>query len=539
MKYKIKLKKSKQCDVFVMGSGIAGVMAAIQASENGASVIISSSTNILSGSSFYPGTWGLGLIGPVNKDDELDLAETIKRVGCEVVDEKLVRTFTKNISKSLEKIKSMKVKLKQATDEIEEEFIPCFDYKQRNWNGILFESAKEVFSEKLGVENITTYPFSEVIEIVKVEDRIVGVVLINEAKEFEYIKCKSLVIASGGIGGLFKHRLNTSDITGMGQALALNVGCKLVNLEFMQMMPGYIKPCPKTIFNEKTFKYVDILTQDGKNVLSGIDNIEKKLEERSTHGPFTSRLESREIDYKIFNEFIKNPSGVVVRYKEGIKSNQPEFIKLYFEWLKEAKKLTVDDEINLGIYFHAANGGIKIDEKTQTGVTGLFAAGEVTGGMHGADRIGGLSTANGLVFGIIAGDTSSKYALNLEEVNLDEIEFEAYSIENASNIIEEIQELMFKSAMIEKNEEGVSKAILRLEEISKELVYKTSINMKDAYKSYRLKANILLAECILRSIDLRKESRGSHYRSDYPNLNISMNKKIIVELDKNINVNFE
>ena len=230
---KIKLKKSCECDVFVIGAGIAGVMAAIQASQKGASVIIASSANILSGSSFYPGTWGLGLIGPENKEDEKDLARTIKEVGCDVVDENLVQTFVSNIPKGIQLIKSMNIKLKEADNKGQKEFIPCFDHKARNWNGILFDSAKEVFSNKLNGENIKTLPFSEVIEIIKDGEKVIGVVLINEYKKLEFIKCKAIVIATGGIGGLFKYRLNTNDITGMGQVLALKSGCKLVNIEFI------------------------------------------------------------------------------------------------------------------------------------------------------------------------------------------------------------------------------------------------------------------------------------------------------------------
>ena len=536
---KINLKKSRECDVFVIGAGIAGVMSAIQASQNGASVIIASSANILSGSSFYPGTWGLGLIGPENDEDEKDLVRTIKEVGCGVVDEKLVQTFVNNIPKGIQLIKSMNIKLKEADNKNQKEFIPCFDHKARNWNGILFDSAKEVFSNKLKAKNINTYPFSEVIEIIKDKEKVIGVVLINKDKKFEFIKCKSIVIATGGIGGLFKYRLNTNDITGMGQALALRSGCKLVNIEFIQMMPGYINPCPKTIFNEKTFKYVDILNKDGKDIFEGMENKLEKLEERSTHGPFTSRLASREIDYRIFNEFMKDKNGVRVRYKKEIKHQQSEFIKVYFEWLKKNKNLTVDDEIQLGIYFHAANGGIKIDENAQTGVNGLFAAGEVTGGMHGADRIGGLSTANGLVFGTIAGESASIYSSNNMMSNVEEIEIQPYEIENVEELTSELQEIMFKSAMIEKNEIAIKNAIKRIDSIQSELVYKSDINMENINKSYRLKANLLLSKCILMAIDLRKESRGSHYRSDYQECNQNMNKKIIIELNDNIDVKFE
>lgn len=535
----MKLKKDKECDVFVMGAGIAGIMAAIQASNNGQKVIIASSSNIFSGSSFYPGTWGLGLIGPEDKNDEEDLAKTIKEVGCNVVDEELVETFVKNINPSINLLKEMGVKLKQANNSGEKEFIPCFDHKNRNWNGILFESAKKILNEKLENNKVEKYPFSEVIDIVIENNNVSGVIVIGQLNKLEFIKCKALVIASGGIGGLFKYRLNTSDITGMGQSLALKAGCKLVNIEFMQMMPGYIKPCPKTIFNEKTFKYIEARNEIGESIFKNVENLEEKLQERSTYGPFTSRLTSKDIDYAIFKEFMKNKNGVAVRYKDYLKDNMPEFIEVYFKWLKENKHLTIEEQINIGIFFHAANGGISINKKAETKVNGLFAAGECTGGMHGADRIGGLSTANGLVFGKIAGESASRYAENKSLSDKDEVEFELYEIDRAEELILEVQEIMFKNAMIEKNEIGVKNAISKLNKMSEEFIYKKDINIESVMNSYRLENNILLCKAILKAIDLRKESRGSHYRSDYPNINENMDKMIMVELKDNIEVYFK
>ncbi|EGT5619032.1 FAD-binding protein [Clostridium perfringens] len=539
MREKVKLKKDKECDVFVMGAGIAGIMVAIEASNSGQKVIISSSSNIFSGSSFYPGTWGLGLIGPEDRNDEEDLAKTIKEVGCNVVDEELVETFVKNINPSIDLLKEMGVKLKEANNSGEKEFIPCFDHKNRNWNGILFESAKKVLDHKLKSNEVLEYPFSEVIEIVKEDNKIIGVILINSLNKLEFIKCKALVIASGGIGGLFKYRLNTTDITGMGQALALKVGCNLINIEFMQMMPGYIKPCPKTIFNEKTFKYIEARNEEGEDVFKDIENLREKLEKRSTYGPFTSRLDSKDIDYAIFKEFMKNKNGVTVRYKDSLKNNMPEFIEVYFKWLKENKHLTPDDEINIGIFFHAANGGISINKWAETKVEGLFAAGECTGGMHGADRIGGLSTANGLVFGRIAGKSASRYASSKGLSEKEEVEFEVYEIEGAEDLILEVQEIMFKNAMIEKSEVGVKNSLLKLEEISKGFVYKKEVNMENLRNSCRLENNILLCKAILKAIDLRKESRGSHYRYDYPKANKNMDKMIMVELGDDIKAYFK
>ncbi len=539
MKYKVKLKKNRECDVFIMGAGIAGVMAAIQASNNGSKVIIASSSNILSGSSFYPGTWGFGMVSPEDEKDEEDLINTIIRVGCNVVDENLVKTFVKNINSSKEELIKMGIKLIQPENEDEKEFIPCFDYKKRKWDGLITNSGKKVFEKLLNNENIITYPFSEVIDIVKTENQVKGVVIINSENNLEFISCKALIIASGGIGGLFKYSLNTSDITGSGQALGLKAGCRLTNVEFMQMMPGYVTPRFKTIFNEKTFKYIHATKTNGESVFKDINNIDEKLNLRSTYGPFTSRLYSKDIDYAIFKEFLKDERGVKIKYKKELKNNPPEFIKVYFKWLEENKKLTMDDDINIGIFFHAANGGIYINSNAETNVNGLYAAGECTGGMHGADRIGGLSTANGLVFGIIAGNNASKYAKEIRENGINEIDFEVFNIKEAKTLIKKIQEIMFTNAMIEKNQKGINNAIEDLNEIEKNINYEKIINNQDIRYSFRLLNYLLLSKAILLAIDFRKESRGSHYRSDYPYIDNEMNKLINIELDSKIKVYFQ
>ncbi len=78
------------------------------------------------------------------------------------------------------------------------------------------------------------------------------------------------MIATGGFGGLFKHNLNTEDINGEGLILALSTGCELINLEFLQFIPGYLKPKYKTIFSETAFKYATLEDQNGNSILKKI-----------------------------------------------------------------------------------------------------------------------------------------------------------------------------------------------------------------------------------------------------------------------------
>ena len=94
----------------------------------------------------------------------------------------------------------------------------------------------------------------------------------------------------------------------------------------------------------------------------------------------------------------------------------PEFVQTFATWLQDEHGIAPTDEMRVAMYAHAANGGIKIDKTAYTGVEGLYACGEATGGMHGADRIGGLSSANGIVFGRITGTSAAQAAQNAPEV---------------------------------------------------------------------------------------------------------------------------
>lgn len=155
-------------------------------------------------------------------------------------------------------------------------------------------------------------------------------------------------------------------------------------------------------------------------------------------------------------------------YTEEMRSDPPEFVKTYFDWLQEARGLTMEDPIHIGIFAHAANGGIKTDPNAFTGVPGLFAAGEVTGGMHGADRIGGLSTANGLVFGGKAGRSAAEACAGTPEPP-DEYLFHAASSGNVPEVLSTLQEAMFRNAMVIRGEEGLSAALGTVERLSANL----------------------------------------------------------------------
>lgn len=123
----MELNLASTCDVLVLGSGIAGISAALTAAESGASVILVCKGRLFSGSSFYPGTWGLGLVGPADEADEADLISTIEDVGCGMADDALVRALVKGIHRPSKKSAAWVSGSARRTKGGQQEYIPCFD----------------------------------------------------------------------------------------------------------------------------------------------------------------------------------------------------------------------------------------------------------------------------------------------------------------------------------------------------------------------------------------------------------------------------
>lgn len=529
-----------KCDVLVIGSGIAGISAAIEAASHGASVALACAGPLFGGSSFYPGTWGLGLIGPESDTDEADLIASILRVGCGVADERLVETFVRGIHPSIVWLEDeLGVRLKRpesAESALESTFIPCFDHKHRLWRGITrkeFEAAAKRAFEELGIDVLER---CELMHLTRGEDgtrAIVGAILYDRrAQELFGCIANAVVLSTGGTGGLFERSLTSQDVLSSAQGIAMDAGCSLVNIEFMQMMPGLVYPARGIVFNEKTFRYA-MFEDENKLLPREPEDLGALLEMRSGHGPFTCRLDDALVDMAID---AAGDEGLSVRYRfphEGA----PEFVRTFAQWMQDELGITPADNLRVAMYAHATNGGIQIDECAQTGVPGLYACGEVTGGMHGADRIGGLSSANGLVFGRIAGTQAAKAAqrvksgaairhvatraleLALQDIRMTEVPLDDM---DASRIAGDMKRTMSAHAMIQRTEAGLADALQDIEQLQREARFhgacRDCVIPRDASlaRGIRISSQLKLAHAMLSAMRERRESLGSHYRPDYP-----------------------
>lgn len=504
-------------DVLVIGSGIAGLCAAIEAARAGATVTVASAGKTMSGSSFFPGTWGLGLNGPTDAADEQDLINTIQTVGGGVADPTLVQTFVHGIPQAIEWLEQdLGVELQRpqsAESAQQKQFIPCFDHKTRMWRGLTRKPLEDACMAQIESLSIRLLPRHELIDLVEdTAGKITGAVLYDRASEHLVpIAAKAIIIAAGGTGGLFERSLTSADVLSSSQAIALAHGASLTNIEFMQMMPGFIEPKRNLVFNEKTWRYVKF----DQSVDIADEKLDDLLEQRSGYGPFTSRLASSAIDLAIDQA---GAEGLALHY-DFPREDVPEFVQTFATWLQDEHGIAPTDEMRVAMYAHAANGGIKIDKTAYTGVKGLYACGEATGGMHGADRIGGLSSANGIVFGRIAGASAAQAAQNAPEAALKaDIALPQYGIATteAERLTRSLKHTMSTYCMINRTDAGLSKALQQLESLQDEATApsKPHANDSEIAALARLQSQIQLAQEMVKAMRKRTESLGSHYRAD-------------------------
>ena len=493
-------------DVVIIGAGIAGTSAALEAARVGARVALASLGATFSGSSFYGGTWGLGLVGPADEEDADNFVETILEVGRDMADPALVRTLVEGVDPAVAWLEEQGVELRRPEDASQRAYIPCFDHRPRGWHGLGRESLRCVWHRELARLGVTLLPHTMLVDVVEQQRQVRGVMLARlSTGEVLEVPCGAVVLATGGLAGLYKRCLTAADTCGSAHAVALAHGCSLVNSEFLQIMPGLVAPVAGVVINEKAFRF------------STLDLSEELLDQRSGYGPFTTRLAARAVDEAIM---AAGAAGLPLSYR--LPHEPPELVASYFAWLRESFGISATDEARVALYAHASNGGILIDRdgRCVDGPVDLFACGECTGGMHGADRIGGLASAAALVFGRRAGRQAAHTAGRGHE-GMRAIGRCMQKSRQVAELTARLRATMSTHALIGRTTEGLQTAQKDLREIAqqlREITVPTPVTDESPIDidALRLRHQLTSASAMLKAMELRQESRGSHHRQDAP-----------------------
>jgi len=449
----------------------------------------------------------------------------------------------------------------------------CFDLsskgapKQRRLSGCTKARSLSV-NGKTGVEIVKTLKNENlkngvnIIENCKLLDLIVennqarGGVFIFNGKPL-LITSKAVILATGGAGGLFSFNVNPPDISGTGYAVALKAGAELTNIEFIQIGPGVVYPNKKFIIHSymwsflpglRNIKNEDFLLQ---SLPPGLD-YKDILNEKRFSFPFSCRTDAKYLDIALFKEIEKGNAsanrGIFLDISHVPFNEIKEKAHIVYDFFKKSGFDIYREKLEIAPMVQSFNGGVIINETGETKVNGLFAAGEASGGIHGADRPGGNNLIDCQVFGHRAGCSAAAWAglVKITEsaerfTSLKAAEVEKQiAIENGADkqLIDSpdrsLKDLFSENLSIVRNREGLNKVIETTERIFSEVEKGAISAISGVYHT------AIIGNAIAMAASAREESRGTHYREDFPSLSPSFGKRINIIFKNNRNtIEFE
>ncbi|UOQ92341.1 FAD-binding protein [Halobacillus shinanisalinarum] len=545
-------------DVLVVGSGLSGIKVSKELAAANHEVLMVTKTKLASGSSFYPLKASLGTQVTKDEGDKQTFLQDIDDLSRGMHRDDLAEVYVNEIPERVKEYEDIGVHPKKLAGERKACFAnhPRDIYLLSDWDRIR-ENVSVIFND---YDKLKLMQKTVAVSLMKKGNRVVGAILLDGENQFVFVECKAVVLGSGGFGSIYKHNLNPADVDGSGHVLALEAGARLVNMEFIQFIPGITTPRYKTLFGEHTLMYCkDIVDEHGESLLDRYlpEGISKKecLKIRSTHGPFTHSLESKYFDMAMMKNIImtKDERGFTLLYDEELYENKEEFYTVYLEWLKEKNVHLTQDEVKIAPFAHASNGGVFIDTYGRTGVDGLYAIGELSSNIEGANRLGGNSTGACLVFGKRAAENCERYLQTIEGCSISEREANEFlqtlrsgtaavqaGETNVNQMIDQIKEIMWYSGNVVRSEQQLMEALEEIKGLEAAFPFAKLIEQQHSRKlAIKARNFIKLSQVLLQAMLERKESRGAHYREDYPSENPQYNKRLFVFQKQNQSMAFD
>jgi succinate dehydrogenase flavoprotein subunit len=578
-----------QYDVLVIGTGGAGLRAAIEASAAGVSVgVVCRSLLGKAHTVMAEGGIAASLANVDDRDNwEVHFTDTMRG------------------GQYLNNFRMAELHAKEAPERVREleGWGAIFDRTkegrilQRNFGGHKYPRLAHV-GDRTGLEMIRTlqdhgihqgmefHQEITIVSLLKDGDRVVGAFAYDrERGRYRIYEAKAVIIATGGMGKIYKITSNSWDCTGGGISLAYHAGASLIDMEFIQFHPtGMVWPPSvrgllitegvrgeggvlrnnegrRFMFDDIPDLYKDQTTdneEEGWRYTQGDPNA-KRPPELLTRD-HVARCIYREVkegrgtphggaflDISWIKEKMKNADG-------HIKKKLPSM----YHQFKELAGIDITKEpMEVGPTTHYIMGGVRVDADTQmTDAPGLFAAGECAAGLHGANRLGGNSLSDLLVFGKRAGEHAAEYAKenSFGVIDEEQIEKEVIAIEkpftnadksdaeNPFQIQADLQEMMQDLVGIVRSDTGMQQALNNISGLWERAGRAGSTGHKEYnpgwHTAIELKHMLTVAEAITKCARQRKESRGGHFREDfaekldnYGKMNMSVQKNESGEME--------
>ncbi len=554
-------------DVLVIGAGGAGLRAAIEASASGLSVGLVCKSLLGKAHTVMAEGGMAAAMGNVDDRDswKVHFADTM-RGGQYLNNWSMAEFHAKEAPERVHELESWGAVFDRTKDG---------RILQRNFGGHRYPRLAHV-GDRTGLEMIRTlqdhgihqgievYMEQAVVSLLKDGDRIAGAFGYDrERGGFKVFQAKAVVMATGGIGRAFRISSNSWEYTGDGHGLAYDAGAALVDMEFVQFHPtGMVWPpsvrgilVTESVRGEggvlrnkdgKRFMFEDIPPlYKGQTANNEDEGWRYTQGDKNAHRP--PELLTRDHVARCINREVKagrgSPHGGVFLDIAWIKEKMPnaaEHIKRKLPSMYHQFKQLADIDITkvpmeVGPTTHYVMGGIMVDGESQMStIPGLFAAGECAGGLHGANRLGGNSLSDLLVFGKRAGEFAAKFARDAKTPKINDADLQAAAKaalapldreqqsgdEGPFKIQHELQDKMQDLVGIVRTEAEMKQALVEIDKLKAKAAKTVARGNREYNGSWHtaldLKNLMIVSEAITRAAIERKESRGAHFRDDFP-----------------------
>jgi len=346
------------------------------------------------------------------------------------------------------------------------------------------------------------------------------------------IHAAAVILATGGCAQLYLLNCHESGLTADGHAMAYRAGAPMMNMEFMQIMPAVIHPTTALLSCTFWALYPTIRNRHGEIILEkylppGVTP-KQVFDERGIHSPFSTRDKaSRYIEIAMQAEFkagrasAQNGFPLEIEHPEKMVGESPDWLKYRgINWQAGNQQCNA--------IFHATNGGLIIDENGQSQVPGLYALGETATGMHGTDRPGGHMMGASQVFGMLAGRHAAArsksaqtppLADGLAKEKLDDLAGlrSRRGALKPADLKKRLQMTSYENLLAVKNEKGLNAVLSEIRAINEAFRSDLSVTTPpELVQALELKNLLAVGELIALAALMRKESRGNHFREDFP-----------------------
>ncbi len=540
--------KTIMCDVLVVGAGGAGCRAAIEASRHNLDVIMLSKELLgKAHTAMAEGGYNVSL-GNVDPDDnpETHFKDTIVG-GNYLNNQKLAKVLVDRAPQHIFDLEDMGA----VFDRTPEGKIAQRVFGKQSWRRTAYASDRTgseimvTLTEAIRKTSVRVFDEVFATRLLVTNGKIAGVCAVDlKYGDYLVFRAKSVIMATGGAGRIFKVTSNAQLDVGDGYGMAYEAGCEMIDMEMVQFHPtGMVKP------ESARGRLVTEAVRGEGGIL--LNNQGERFMHR--YYPAVMELAGRDqVARSIMTEVLEgrgSPSGGAYLSISHLPRSIIEFrLESMIEQFEDAGVDIRDEPMEVSPTAHHFMGGIKIDEDAATNIPGLFASGECTGGVHGGNRLGGNALADTQVFGAVSGESAANYARENPHLGVDreEITKEFGRLEamlsrkegvSPSDARAELTELMWEKVQIFRKEEEMQDAVNQLRRIEKEVVPKIKVDVPVKrfnpgwHQAMEFVHMVTTARMVAEAAVLRKGSRGAHYRVDAdPNDNGYYN--IVIKKDK-------